>query len=89
MQTFKCWSENQNQERILVIMRSPPGGGKSFTAKEMLKKYGGGDPAGHIFSTDDYFIQDVLNDRRNREAAGQPIDYQYENELASETYRKN
>ena len=54
----------KNKEKYCIIMRGTPGTGKSFTAKEMLKKYGGGDPHGHIFSTDDFFVRDVREERR-------------------------
>ncbi len=61
----------------------------SFTARQMLKKYGDGDPYEHIFNTDAYFMQDVLNDRREAEKNGGPIDHKYYDDLEAETYRKN
>lgn len=91
MKSYDQWLEakrNMN-DRIVVIMRGTPGSGKSYTARELLKKYGGGDPAAHIFSTDDYFIQDVLKERRDKETAGEFVDAQYYDELEHDTYRHN
>lgn len=70
-------------------MRGIPNSGKSFTAKEMLKKYGGGDPYDHIFSTDDYWIQDLIKEKRQKLANNEPIDHQFYDELERDTYRSN
>lgn len=43
--------------KILVLMRGPPGSGKSHLAKEIVQAtVPGSDYRNHIFSTDDYFI---------------------------------
>ena len=91
--SFSNWVENKTNmktpERVCVIMRSISGGGKSFTAREMLKKYGGGDPNEHIFNTDDYFIWDIKQELQKKELAGEEIDHQFYDELMLDTYRKN
>jgi NEDD4-binding protein 2 len=51
MKSFAEW----NSGKICVINRGVPGSGKSFTARQVLEKHGGGEPKDHIFSTDDYF----------------------------------
>jgi hypothetical protein len=92
MKTFSQWTESQDKlhgKRVVVIMRGIPGSGKSFTAKQMLQKFGGGNPDEHIFNTDAYFIQDALKVRREAEASGNPMDHQYHDELEKEEYRRN
>lgn len=92
MSKFQEWVEDRkskSSDRVVVIMRGLPGSGKSFTAKKLLKKYGGGDPYHHIFSTDDYFIQDVINEKRAKLEKDEPVDHQFYDELEKETYRSN
>ena len=82
--------ENKCKEKICYIMRGIPNSGKSFTAKQILKSYGENlDPKDHIFSTDDFYIQDLLKEKRAKQAAGEPIDHDYYNQLEKETYRAN
>lgn len=86
MKTFVKFIENKSN-RTLYIVRGIPGSGKSFIAKQIAEKNKISND--HIFNTDSFFIQDVLNDRREAEKKGEPIDYQYYDELEKETYRKN
>jgi predicted kinase len=81
MKTFQEWLDST---KILIIMRGIPGSGKSYTAKQMLEKYGGGDPHDHIFSTDDFFTQDVRAFRRDNPESD--IDF---DTWEKEEYRKN
>jgi len=93
MKKFSKWcveaKETAPPDRVVIIMRGLSGSGKSHTAKKMLERYGGGDPADHIFSTDDWFIQDLLTDRRRREKLGVSIDQESEKEIELATYRQN
>jgi predicted kinase len=65
---FKQWLETETapqirNKKILVLMRGLPGAGKSYTAKQVLYRLGGGEPHGHIFSIDDEFMPDALRKR--------------------------
>lgn len=76
-------------KKIAIIMRGLSRCGKSFTAREMMRKYGGTNPAEHIFATDDFFVWDVLQERRIKESAGEVVDVEFYDELERDTYRKN
>lgn len=52
MKTFKNFMENK--EKILIIMRAPPGAGKSFEVDKILKEMGVPKER-HVFSTDEFF----------------------------------
>jgi len=92
---FSTWIENQyptgksQKDRVVIVMRGIPGSGKSYTAKEMLKKHGGGHPHDHIFSTDDFWTQDLRNEIRTKTDAGEDINKPHYDELEKSTYRKN
>ncbi len=86
MKKFKEFVSNKEGQKTLILIRGIPGSGKSYTAKQMLEKYGGGDPHEHIFSTDDFFIQDAIKDRRERQAAGENINSELEAELEKDAY---
>ena len=93
MNKFSKWcveaKETAPPDRVVIIMRGLSGSGKSHTAKKMLEIYGGGDPADNIFSNDNYWIKDLLADRRRRENLGVPIDQEAEDQIELATYRQN
>jgi NEDD4-binding protein 2 len=72
-------------EKVCIIMRGLSGSGKSFTAREQSRKYGGTED--NIFSTDDFFVSDVKSQRKA--APPDQQDDTYWNELEGETYRAN
>lgn len=49
----------RNGVRLMIILRGPPGSGKSYLAKKLLSEAGIDQPRhkNHVFSSDDYFIQ--------------------------------
>ncbi|HEV3251222.1 MAG TPA: hypothetical protein VGZ71_09745 [Puia sp.] len=52
---FEKWMEvKEMNQKVVFLMRSIPGCGKTFTAHELLRQHGG-TPEGHIFSTDSKF----------------------------------
>jgi predicted kinase len=84
---FRKWLESQRgplrvrNNKILILMRGLPGSGKSFTSKQLLYRYGGGEENGHIFSIDHEFMPNTI---RKREAG---INVSDEEEDAE--YKKN
>lgn len=44
--------------KIMVILRGPPGSGKSYLGREIINKTVNGDYPNHIFSADDYFLNE-------------------------------
>lgn len=66
MTTFRMWLENVANKKILILMRGFPGSGKSYRANLLLQKYGG-NPEGHILSTDNFWISNTLERRRKGE----------------------
>lgn len=46
--------------KILIIMRGPPGCGKTYLSRQIIDRTMIGDYSNHIFSTDDYFL-DIKN----------------------------
>ena len=55
-ENFSKYVEAKDSAPVVVLMRGFPGSGKSYRAKQILQELGGGDPHGHIFSTDDFWI---------------------------------
>ena len=55
------------KKKIAILLRGIPGSGKSYTARLMLEKYGGGAPQDHIFSTDAWFTRHVTEARLDAE----------------------
>jgi hypothetical protein len=55
--------------KVCIIMRGVPGSGKSYRANELLIQYGG-NPDGHVFSTDNYFIPVTREMRKSGEYVG-------------------
>lgn len=49
----------RNGVRLMIILRGPPGSGKSYLAKKLLSEAGIDQPRhkNHIFSSDDFFMQ--------------------------------
>lgn len=49
----------RNGVRLMIILRGPPGSGKSYLAKKLLSEAGIDPPRhkNHVFSSDDFFIQ--------------------------------
>jgi hypothetical protein len=68
---FSIWEQNRQKrlpivkEKILIIIRSPSGGGKSYKVKKLLIKYGC--DSSHVFSTDNAWIPETIKRRRNLE----------------------
>ncbi len=72
MRTFQQWMSGQKikvnkvvenedwSDRVLVIMRGIPGSGKSTAAKKIASELS---PPGHVFSTDQFFHQDMDYDK--------------------------
>lgn len=44
--------------KLMVILRGPPGCGKSYLGREIINKTVNGDYQNHIFSADDYFLNE-------------------------------
>lgn len=44
--------------KIMIILRGPPGCGKSYLGREIINKTVNGDYQNHIFSADDYFLNE-------------------------------
>jgi hypothetical protein len=86
---FTEWVEQKKQIKTVYLVRSTSGGGKSYTARQILQNHGGGNEQDHIFTTDDFFIQDVLKERQALKAQGKPVDDDFYNELEKDIYRKN
>lgn len=60
-QMDNIFSAIQRGQKIMILMRGPPGCGKTYLSREIINKTMSGDYANHIYSTDDYFL-----DARNR-----------------------
>lgn len=68
-------------------MRGFPGSGKSYEARSLCQKYGG-NPDDNIFSTDDFWVWEVLQDYRQAKL-DPTCDHVYWQELLLDTYRAN
>jgi hypothetical protein len=79
------YNEPMREKKVAIIMRGIPGSGKSYTARQKCLHYGG-NPHVNIFSTDNFWIEDVLKERL--EAESKPdYDKALWDELELETYR--
>ena len=71
---FSQWVENKQQEKVFIILRGPPGSGKSTKIHALLVKYGG--DYDHVFSTDNYFIPVSQQKKRRGEQVSASDEYQ-------------
>lgn len=55
---FKLFFEEQS-EKICVLMRGLPGSGKSYATNQIMKEFGGLDRSKHIFTSDEYWLQNL------------------------------
>jgi predicted kinase len=70
-------------KKQLYIMRGLPGSGKSFETETLRQKLGM--PHSQVFSSDDFWVQDVLTEMRSLPA--EQVDKAYYDELLKEVYR--
>lgn len=57
---FSDWREARQQPKTCVICRGVSGAGKSYETSQVLKEFGVTNREQHVFSTDDYWVQDML-----------------------------
>lgn len=75
-ENFSKYVEAKDSAPIVVLMQGFPGSGKSYRAKQILQELGGGDPHGHIFSTDDFWIPTTKELRAAGEHVSDEDEYQ-------------
>ena len=88
---FKNWLEatenpvTVRNNKILYIIRGLPGSGKSYTAKQLLYRFGGGDNEyGHIFSIDHEFTPETVRKRQaGIEVGGDDEDREYKKNFST------
>ena len=61
---FHRWLHDRNGTKTCVVMRGLPGSGKSHETEEVLREFGVTDRNKHVFSTDDWFVWDMLRVKR-------------------------
>ena len=57
---FGTYYESRENQKVCIFLRGLPGSGKSFSSDQVMKEFGGTDRAKHVFSSDDYWIEDGL-----------------------------
>ena len=84
---FSMWCEAKENRKVCVLMRGLPGSGKSYATDQVLKEFGGRDRADHVFSTDDFWIQDILDMKRLLNQQGR-TDTAFLDQVMKEKYRE-